>query len=159
MFDENAEGRESDMEAAEENISSGSLAEASSPSPAEANSRRNWRPLVRMRDYATGEDLYEQDNEAHLAISTTTDPVNFEDALKSEKWRQAMDLEMEAINKNDTWELMELPEGRKKVGVKWIYKTKFNENGKVDKYKATLEQKFNENGICGATLWICAKGT
>ena len=44
-----------------------------------------------MRDYAIGEDLSEEDNETHLAMFTTTDPVNFEDPLKSEKWRQAMD--------------------------------------------------------------------
>ena len=56
--------------------------------------------------------------------------VNFKDTLKSEKWRQVMNLEMEAINRNGTWELMELPEGEKRVGAKWIYKTKFNENGK-----------------------------
>ena len=31
--------------------------------------------------------------------------------------------------------------GAKKVGVKWIYKTKFNENGEVDKYKARLVAK------------------
>ena len=36
---------------------------------------------------------------------------------------------------------MELREGGKKIGVKWIYKTKFNENGKVDKYKARLVAK------------------
>ena len=40
-----------------------------------------------------------------------------------------MDLEMEAINRNDTWELMKL------------LKTKFNENGEVDKYKARLVAK------------------
>ena len=151
MFDENEEGSESDIEAVEENtteenISSGSSAEASSPSPVEANAPssnkgRNRRPPVWMRDYAKGEDLFEEDNEAHLAMSTTTDPVNFEDALKSEKWRQAIDLEVEAINRNDTWKLMLLPEGGKKVGVKWIYKTKFNENGEVDKYKARLVAK------------------
>ena len=31
--------------------------------------------------------------------------------------------------------------GAKKVGVKWIYKTRFNENGEVDKYKAKLVAK------------------
>ena len=50
-------------------------------------------------------------------------------------------LELEAINKNDTWESMELPEGGKKIGMKWIYKTKFNENGEVNKYKARLVAK------------------
>ena len=66
-----------------------------------------------MRDYETGEDLSEEDNEAHLTMFTTTDPVNFEDALKSEKWRQTMDLKMEAINRNDTWELMELTKAKR----------------------------------------------
>ena len=50
-------------------------------------------------------------------------------------------LDLEAINKNDTWELMELPEGGKKIGMKWIYKTKLNENGEVNKYKARLVAK------------------
>lgn len=52
-----------------------------------------------------------------------------------------MDVEIEAIKRNDTWELTELPEGGKKIGVKWVYKTKFNENGEVDKYKARLVVK------------------
>jgi len=43
-----------------------------------------------MRDYTTGE---EEDNEAHLAVHATTDPIHYEDALKSEKWRHAMDME------------------------------------------------------------------
>ena len=37
--------------------------------------------------------------------------------------------------------MTELPKGGKKVGVKWIYKTKFNENGDVEKYKARLVTK------------------
>ncbi|GKB88929.1 retrovirus-related pol polyprotein from transposon TNT 1-94, partial [Tanacetum coccineum] len=57
---------------------------------------------------------------------------------KNEKWRLAMDAEIEAIEKNDTWEMTDLPHGAKKVGVKWVYKTKYNENGEVEKYKARL---------------------
>jgi len=36
----------------------------------------------------------------------TTDPISFVEAVKSEKWRNAMNLEMESIEKNDTWELI-----------------------------------------------------
>lgn len=68
----------------------------------------------------------------------TTDAIDFEEATKSEKWRRRIDVEMEAIRKNGTWELIELPKDAKKIGVKWMYKTKFNENGEVDKYKDQL---------------------
>lgn len=52
-----------------------------------------------------------------------------------------MDMEIKAIEKNGTSELATLPEGAKKIGVKWICKTKLNENGEVDKYKARLVAK------------------
>ncbi|KAL5777869.1 hypothetical protein ACOSP7_010795 [Xanthoceras sorbifolium] len=94
-----------------------------------------------MQDYVTGKGFSESENEAQLAMFTAVDPIHFEDTVKSEKWRQAMDVEMAAIKRNDTWELTELPEGGKKIGVKWVYKTKFNENGEVDKYKAWLVVK------------------
>ena len=52
-----------------------------------------------------------------------------------------MDAEIESIEKNDTWELTDLPKGYKTIGVKWVYKTKLKDNGKVDKYKARLVAK------------------
>jgi hypothetical protein len=60
-----------------------------------------------------------------------------------------MDAEIDAIERNDTWELTYLPTGAKKVRVKWAYKTKFNENGEIDKYKARLVAKgyTQEHGI------------
>ncbi|BBH06991.1 transposable element gene [Prunus dulcis] len=60
-----------------------------------------------------------------------------------------MDVEIKSIEKNGTWELVDLPKGEKTVGVKWIYKTKLNEKGEVDKYKARLVAKgyTQEHGI------------
>ena len=52
-----------------------------------------------------------------------------------------MDVEMEVIKKNGTWELKILPKGGKTIEVKWVYKTKFNENGEVEKHKARLVVK------------------
>ena len=52
-----------------------------------------------------------------------------------------MDEEIEAIEKNQTWKLVNLPEGKDAIGVKWIYKTKFDANGNVVKHKARLVAK------------------
>ncbi|CAL9003639.1 unnamed protein product [Prunus brigantina] len=96
-----------------------------------------------MRDYDTGEGLSDEEgmNLAHLALFTNDDPTSYCEAVKSEKWKQAMDREIEAIEKNNTWELIDLPSRGKVIGVKWIFKIKLNENGEVDKYKARLVAK------------------
>nr|GEV92867.1 retrovirus-related Pol polyprotein from transposon TNT 1-94 [Tanacetum cinerariifolium] len=65
----------------------------------------------------------------------------FEEAMKSKKWRQAMEEEIKSIEKNDTWELTTLPKGQKDIGVKWVYKAKKNAKGEVEKYKAILVAK------------------
>jgi hypothetical protein len=52
-----------------------------------------------------------------------------------------MEEEYESIMKNNTWELTELPEHKKPIGCKWIYKPKFKSDGSIDKYKARLVAK------------------
>lgn len=69
------------------------------------------------------------------------DPIFYEEAVKSKKWRDAMNNEMAAIKKNDTWELVILPREAKVIDLKWLFKTKLNENGEVDKCKARLVAK------------------
>jgi hypothetical protein len=73
--------------------------------------------------------------------SNIDDPTTYDEAVKSEAWRKAMDLEIESIEGKNTWELSSLPEGAKAVGVKWIYKTKYNEMGEIEKHKARLVAK------------------
>ncbi|KAM1032894.1 hypothetical protein TB2_035957 [Malus domestica] len=43
-------------------------------------------------------------------------PTRVENALKSREWTEAMDEEMRAFQKNNTWEVVELPKGKKPVG-------------------------------------------
>lgn len=52
-----------------------------------------------------------------------------------------MNDEIESIEKNDTWELVDLPKNKDCIGVKQVYKTKFKANGDVDKYKARFVAK------------------
>jgi hypothetical protein len=95
-----------------------------------------------LQDYVSGEGLSDLDEEINLMLFTASnDRISFEEAAKSPKWREAMDLEIKSNEKNGTWELTTLPHGAKQIGVKWVFKTKLNENGKVDKLKARLVAK------------------
>ncbi|KAK9907798.1 hypothetical protein M0R45_000739 [Rubus argutus] len=119
----------------------------SSPSSNEGRVRR--QPLW-MEDYVSGEGLSDQEEDVNNCIMfATADPITFQEAVKSAKWREAMDLEIGAIEKNGTWELTTLPAGAKRIGVKWVFKTKLNEHGEVDKCKASLVAKgyAQEHGI------------
>ena len=42
---------------------------------------------------------------------------------------------------NDTWELVDLPQGKEVIGLKWVYKTKRNIEGKIERHKARLVVK------------------
>ena len=66
------------------------------------------------------------------------DPITFEEASKDQRWIEAMDQEIESIERNDTCKMIELPKGKKTIGVKWVYKTKLNARGAVEKSKAYL---------------------
>lgn len=65
--------------------------------------------------------------------------MHFEEKVKSEKWRVAMDFKMEAIEKNDTWFLTDLTVRVKRSGVKWVYKIRLDEARKL--YKDHLVAK------------------
>jgi len=52
-----------------------------------------------------------------------------------------MDEEIKVIEKNETWDLVELPKGHRPIGVKWVYKTKINAQGEIERYKACLVAK------------------
>ena len=56
------------------------------------------------------------------------DPIHFEEAVKYKKWIDVMDEEINAIEKNKTWELADLPKRKKVNGFKWVYKTKRKRN-------------------------------
>ena len=46
--------------------------------------------------------------------------------------------EMSALIKNNTWEVVDLPIGKRKVGCKWVFTTKFRADGTLERYKARL---------------------
>jgi len=113
-------------------------------SESEVRVRELRQPLERqpptwMGDYVSGEGL--SNDEVHMELMVSTGPLCFEEAVKSANWRLAIDNEIKSIEKNQTWTFTELPVGAKRIGVKWVYKTKNNEHGKIDKYKVRLVAK------------------
>lgn len=95
-----------------------------------------------MQDYDSGEGPSTQDVSMDLPLALfSSDPIYFEDAVKHEHWRLAMESEIKEIERNDTWDLTDLPAGAKIIGLKWVYKTKLKENGELDKFKARLVAK------------------
>ena len=52
-----------------------------------------------------------------------------------------MEEEMESLRKNDTWDLVTLPDGRRTIGSKWVFKKQKNTVGHFEKFKARLVTK------------------
>ena len=68
-------------------------------------------------------------------------PTRVEEALKDPKWAKAMDEEMLALQKSNTWEVMPLPKGKRTVGCRWVFTIKYKADGSIDRYKARLVAK------------------
>jgi len=72
------------------------------------------------------------------------DPTSYDEAMRSansQKWLEAMIEEMKSMNSNGVWDLEEIPKGAKTVGCKWVYKTKYDSQGNVERFKARLVAK------------------
>ncbi|XP_076891316.1 uncharacterized protein LOC143542661 [Bidens hawaiensis] len=79
-------------------------------------------------------------NESDLNESTV-EPQSFNEAMFDVNWVNAMNEEMEVLNRSNTWNLVELPSNRKPIWCRWIYKIKYKSTGEIDRYKARLVAK------------------
>ncbi|RVX04494.1 Retrovirus-related Pol polyprotein from transposon RE1 [Vitis vinifera] len=69
------------------------------------------------------------------------EPTCYDEAAKENGWRVAMEEELKMIKKNGTWELVDRPKNQKIIGVKWVFRIKYNSDGSVNKLKARLVVK------------------
>lgn len=80
----------------------------------------------------------------YLLLTEDGEPESFQEVVshkEKEKWLLAMQDEMESLQKNNTYEIVELPRGKKALRNKWVFKLKKDGNGEVVKYKARLVVK------------------
>ena len=74
----------------------------------------------------------------------TEDPLSVDDAISREDgnlWIEAMEQEMDSLEENEVFDLVQPPKNRPVVKNRWIFKTKLNPDGTLDKRKARLVAK------------------
>jgi hypothetical protein len=77
-------------------------------------------------------------------IEKMNDPSSYKEAMKSNnslKWCGAMEEELRSISSNDVCDLVEISDRAKRVGYNWVYKTKYDFKGKIERFKARLVAK------------------
>ena len=76
-----------------------------------------------------------------MKVASVREPETFSEAIKDPGWVNVMNEEMEALSKNETWDLTPFPPYKKAIGCRWIYKVKHNADGSVNRFKARLVAK------------------
>ena len=102
------------------------------------------RRSSRVRKSAIPSDYVVYLQETDYMSGLNQDPISFSEAMSrtdSEKWSDAMKDELNSMANNQVWDLVELPEGFRAVGCKWVYKTKTDASGNIERYKARLVAK------------------
>lgn len=83
---------------------------------------------------------------AMLAAATedVQEPKSYREAIQCDearRWEEAMACEYHSLIENDTWEMCDLPNGRKAIANKWVFKVKRSATGVIERYKARLVVK------------------
>ncbi|GJR31298.1 retrotransposon protein, putative, ty1-copia subclass [Tanacetum coccineum] len=87
---------------------------------------------------------HEADDQEEHELGDLNESANYKAALldpESDKWLNAMNVEMQSIRDNKVWKLVYLPPNGKTVGHKWLFKKKTDMDGAVHTYKACLVAK------------------
>ncbi|XP_059590837.1 retrovirus-related Pol polyprotein from transposon RE1 isoform X2 [Vitis vinifera] len=97
----------------------------------------------RCTDHPIGNYVtYEGLSPSYRAFATSLDdtqvPNTIQEALKISEWKKAVQDEIDALEKNGTWTITDLPVGKRPVGCKWIFTIKYKADGSVERFKARL---------------------
>ena len=79
------------------------------------------KPLYPLAHYVSSHRLYSHFYAFLNSIDSISIPTTVDVALTSPPWRNAMLEELQALAKNDTWDLVPLPLGKHLVGSRWVY--------------------------------------
>ncbi|RVW43666.1 Retrovirus-related Pol polyprotein from transposon RE1 [Vitis vinifera] len=135
---------DSDSSLPEENIGEDRAGEVLIPSIDDSTLPIALRKGVRRcTDHPIGNYVtYEGLSPSYRAFATSLDdtqvPNTIQEALKISEWKKAVQDEIDALEKNGTWTITDLPIGKRPVGCKWIFTIKYKADGSVERFKARL---------------------
>jgi len=75
------------------------------------------------------------------SLNSNKEPTTYEEAACINEWCVAMNEEIQALERNGTWTVLDLPPNKSTMGCKWVYKVKFRVDGTVERHKARLVAK------------------
>jgi len=110
------------------------------------HSQRQRRQPVRFgfEEYADTLTVEHQVNHVAYNVCQITEPETMHEALSGEyanEWKAAADSEYKSLIDNQTWDLVSLPEGRKAINCKWVFRVKHDSEGRVERFKGRLVAK------------------
>jgi len=80
---------------------------------------------------------HEEVNLALMSIIINTHELEMVgEAIELSHWKSAMQVGYDILMKISIWKLVDIPLGKKDIGCKWIFKTKYKDDGTLDKHKA-----------------------
>ncbi|KAK1607131.1 hypothetical protein QYE76_030804 [Lolium multiflorum] len=109
----------------------------------ETSNEETTEPRRSTRERTTP-DWYDPCLNVMIVDNNDEDPATYEEAMMSpdsNKWQEAMKSEMGSMYDNKVWTLVDLPDSRKAVENKWIFKRKTDADGNITVYKARLVAK------------------
>ena len=106
--------------------------------PPSAPLRKTTRSTAGIPPIRFTDEFGDFSNVAHhyaFSLMDIYEPTTLQEAMEtsdSDHWWEAAQTEYNSLMENDTWELVPLPEGRKTISCKWVFKVKRDENGNID---------------------------
>nr|KYP37858.1 Retrovirus-related Pol polyprotein from transposon TNT 1-94 [Cajanus cajan] len=76
-----------------------------------------------------------------MSLFFESEPATYKEAIHNPGWIEAMNVEIDSLNLNQTWDIVVPPPNVKPIGCKWVYKIKRKADGSIERYKARLVAK------------------
>ena len=103
--------------------------------------KRQCKSAYSIANFVSYDHLSSSSSVFITSLNSIPIPKTVKEALSHSGWHDAMIEELRALDDNQTWELVDLPLGKKTVGCRWVFAIKVNPDGSVARLKARLVAK------------------